>query len=173
MAKLLSNITTTANESVEAMSDIVWAINPTEDSLQDLIRRMRRFASDGFTARGIDFDFRAPGVNRRVEMGADLRREVFLFFKETVNNIVRHSKCTRAEIDMALEGDELLLQVGDNGKGFDATQETEGHGLSSIRRRARNLGGILEVLSAPGTGTTIRLRAPLRRRVASRPALHV
>ncbi len=151
MAKLLSNITTTANESVEAMSDIVWAINPTGDSLEDLIRRMRRFASDGFTARGIDFDFRAPGVNRRVEMGADLRREVFLLFKEAVNNIVRHSECTRAEIDVALDGDELLLRVGDNGKGFDATQETEGHGLSSIRRRAGNLDGHLEVHSTPGT----------------------
>jgi ligand-binding sensor domain-containing protein/signal transduction histidine kinase len=173
MAKLLSNITTTANESVEAMGDIVWAINPTEDSLQDLIRRMRRFASDVFTARGIDFDFRAPGVNRHVEIGADLRREVFLLFKETVNNIVRHSKCTRAEIEMALDGDALLLQVSDNGKGFDSTLETEGNGLSSIRRRARNLGGMLEVLSTPGTGTTIRLRAPLRRRLASRTALRV
>ena len=123
-------ITTTANESVEAMSDIVWAINPKGDSLQNLIRRMRRFASDGFTARGTSIStFARPNVNRRVEMGADLRREVFLLFKEAVNNVLRHSKCTRAEIDVALDGDELLLRVSDNGKGFDATQETDGHGL--------------------------------------------
>ena len=106
-AKLLSLITTTANESVESMSDIVWAINPKGDSLQNLIRRMRQFASDGFTARNIDFEFRAPEVDRDVEMGADFRREVYLLFKEAVNNVIRHSKCTRAEIETQLEGDDL------------------------------------------------------------------
>jgi len=170
-AKLLSLITVTANESVESMSDIVWAINPKGDSFQNLIRRMRRFASDGFTARNIDFEFRAPEIDRRVEMGADLRREVFLLFKEAVNNVMRHSNCTRAEIEAHLDGDELILRVSDNGQGFDTTQDTDGHGLVSIRRRARNLAGTLELTSVPGSGTTIALRVPLRRR-AGLTALH-
>ena len=171
MAKLLSLITTTANESVESMSDIVWAINPKGDSLQNLIQRMRRFASDGFTARNIEFEFRAPELDRHVEMGADLRREVFLLFKEAVNNVLRHSTCTRAEIEVNLDGHDVCLRVSDNGKGFDTTSDTDGHGLVSIRQRARNLAGTLEVTSAPGNGTTIALRAPLSRAGLS-AALH-
>jgi signal transduction histidine kinase len=170
MAKMLSLITTTANESVESMSDIVWAINPKADSLQNLIQRMRRFASDGFTARNIEFEFRAPELNRGVKMGADLRREIFLLFKEAVNNVLRHSKCTRAEIEAHLDGDDLCLRVSDNGQGFDTTKDTDGSGLVSIRQRAQNLAGTLEVTSAPGHGTTIALRAPLSRRARPAPA---
>jgi signal transduction histidine kinase/ligand-binding sensor domain-containing protein len=173
MAKLLSLISATANESVEAMSDIVWAINPKGDSLQNLIRRMRRFASDGFTAVSIDFEFRAPDVDRHVVMGADVRREVFLLFKEAVNNVIRHSKCTRAEIEVHVNGDDLLLRVSDNGEGFDTTQDTDGHGLVSIGERARNLCGTLEMKSAAGHGTTISLRAPLSRPAGrARPYRH-
>ena len=163
-AKLLSLITTTANESVESMGDIVWAINPKGDSLQNLIRRMRQFASDGFTARNIDFEFRSPEVDRHVDMDADFRREVYLLFKEAVNNVIRHSKCTRAEIEVHLDGGDLLLRVSDNGQGFDTTQDADGQGLVSMRQRARNLAGTLELTSAPGNGTTIVLRAPLSRR---------
>jgi signal transduction histidine kinase len=172
MAKRLSLISTTANESVEAMSDIVWAINPKGDSFQNLIRRMRRFASDAFTAASIDFDFRAPDVDRHVGMDADLRREVFLFFKEAVNNVIRHSQCTRAEIEARLEADDLILRVHDNGKGFDTTQHADGQGLMSMRQRARNLAGTFEMTSAPDSGTRITLRARLSRRARSRAALH-
>ena len=100
---------------------------------------MRRFASDGFTARNIGFEFRAPELDRRVEMGADLRREVFLLFKEAVNNVLRHSTCTRAEIEVNFDGHDVCLRVSDNGKGFDTTSDSDGHGLVSIRQRARNL----------------------------------
>jgi len=172
MAKLLALITTTANESVESMSDIVWAINPKGDSLQNLIQRMRRFASDGFTARNIGFEFRAPELDRHVEMGADLRREVFLLFKEAVNNVLRHSTCTRAEIEVNFDGHNVCLRVSDNGKGFDTTSDSDGHGLVSIRQRARKLAGTLEVTSAPGNGTTIALRAPLSRAGPMRPYIH-
>jgi signal transduction histidine kinase len=172
MAKLLSLISTTANESVEAMSDIVWAINPKADSFQNLIWRMRRFASDAFTATSIEFEFRAPDVDRHVAMGADVRREVFLFFKEAVNNVIRHSQCTRAEIEARLDGDDLLLRIYDNGKGFDTTQDSDGHGLVNIRQRARNLAGTLEMTSAHGSGTSITLRAPLSCRARSRAPLH-
>ena len=84
---------------------------------------------------------------------------------------MRHSNCTRAEIEAHLDGDELILRVSDNGQGFDTTQDTDGHGLVSIRRRARNLAGTLELTSVPGSGTTIALRVPLRRR-AGLTALH-
>ena len=84
------------------MSDIVWTINPQKDHLSDLTRRMLSFASELFTARDIAFDFRAPGAEHDMRLGAGVRREVFLIFKESVNNLVRHSGCTRADVEFRI-----------------------------------------------------------------------
>ena len=80
-----------------------------------------------------------------------------MIFKESVNNLVKHSCCTRADIEFNLAEDSLLLSVADNGKGFDATQDGQGHGLASIRERAGSLGGKLHLVSIPGEGTSITL----------------
>ena len=96
----LSQITGASSELMDTMSDIVWAIDPRKDHLSDLTQRMRRFSSDVFTARQIAFEFHAPDAARDIELGADVRRQVFLIFKESVNNIVRHSNCTRAAVDV-------------------------------------------------------------------------
>jgi signal transduction histidine kinase len=106
----------------------VWAINPQKDHLSDLTLRMRRFASDVFTARNIQFRFREPDEEQDFRLGANLRREVFLILKESVNNVVRHSDCIEAEIDFQVAEQQLALKVSDNGKGFDIPQRG-GHGL--------------------------------------------
>jgi PAS domain S-box-containing protein len=77
----LTRIISVSNELVDAMSDIVWAINPKKDHLSDLVQRMRRFASDIFTARSIAFEFQAPNAANDIELGANMRREIFLVFK--------------------------------------------------------------------------------------------
>jgi len=161
---LFSSIAHISRESVAAMSDIVWAINPRRDSLRDLARRMRGFASEVFTSREIEFRFHAPDLDHDLKLGPDLRRDLFLIFKEAVNNLVRHSACTQAEIELRLAGRELALCVRDNGRGFDPELAGEGNGLVSMRRRASAVGGRLEVVSQPGRGTTIALRVPAARR---------
>jgi ligand-binding sensor domain-containing protein/two-component sensor histidine kinase len=157
-----------SRDLVDSMSDIVWAINPNKDHLRDLIQRMRRFASDLFTARQIEFSFDAPGEEQALKIGADLRRQVFLIFKEAVNNIARHSRCTQAQIEMRIENRWLTVRVADNGPGFDSTQASEGQGLASMRARARELGGKLEIISNDQKGTTVLLKVPLAGRVRSR-----
>jgi ligand-binding sensor domain-containing protein/signal transduction histidine kinase len=159
-----STIAATSRDSVDAMSDIVWAVNPKRDQLRDLTQRMRRFADDIFGARDIEFHFHAPEPGRGVKAGADLRREVFLIFKESINNMARHSECTTANVDLQIIGGVLALQMTDNGQGFDPIQEAEGNGLVSMRVRAKRLGGTLAVVSTKGHGTTVTLKAPLRQR---------
>jgi len=165
----IARIISVSNELVDTMSDIVWAINPKRDHLSDLLHRMRRFASDVFTARHIAFQFRAPDSERDIELGANVRREVFLIFKESVNNVVKHSGCTRAEIEFQIEGDWLVLKVCDNGKGFDSkvalddsapviTSARGGNGLPSMRKRAQEMGGEFQIVSCIGEGTTATLR---------------
>jgi len=145
------------------MSDIVWAINPQKDHLGDLVGRMRRFAADIFTARNIELRFQAPGANADSQLGANIRREVFLIFKESVNNIAKHARSTRVEIEVHFGPDQLILRLEDNGQGFDASVENDGHGLFSMTERARGLGGELNIESKPGVGTTTTLKVPLDR----------
>jgi PAS domain S-box-containing protein len=173
-ARPLEFLVETSNELVEAMSDIVWAINPNKDHLLDLTQRMRRFASESLTNAGIDLEFHVPESD--TEMGANLRREVFLIFKESVNNIVKHSQASAAKIDFELENNVLTLRLEDDGGGFDLPAEAAessaslaahfsesygGNGLASMRRRAAELGGAYSIDSAPGRGTIIILRVPL------------
>ena len=164
----LNAISEISNELVETMSDIVWAINPEKDQMSELSHRMRRFASDMFTARNIKFHFRTQ-FDDDLRLGANMRREVFLIFKESVNNVVRHSHCTDAVAQFCIEGDRLVLQVKDNGDGFEqATVDSVngvmvgvGNGLSSMRQRARELGGEFKITTAQGQGTTVWLSVPL------------
>lgn len=159
----MEKVAVTSREAVDAMSDIVWAINPQRDQLSDLTQRMRRFASDILTARDISLRFRAP--EQDFGLDAEVRRQVFLIFKECINNIARHSKATEVEIDFALTDHHLSLRVWDNGRGFAETApqpgQNGGNGLLSMRRRAQELGGRLEVSSGNGDGTTVKLEAPL------------
>ena len=143
------------------MSDIVWAINPAKDHLADLTQRMRRMASDAFTATNIAFDLDLPSVDQEIALGANVRREVFLIFKEAVNNIVKHSACSDVVIRLEIEGGILRLELHDNGRGFDPRAPSEGYGLASLRNRAAAIGGSLSVVSAPGAGTAITLDLPM------------
>jgi ligand-binding sensor domain-containing protein/two-component sensor histidine kinase len=160
----VSSIASISRESIASMRDIVWAVNPKRDRLFDLTRRMRGFASDIFTSRDIEFQFQAPDRDRDLKLGPDIRRDVFLIFKEAINNAVRHSGCAMTRIKLAVESGWLVLEVADDGKGFDPAEAREGQGLASMAMRAGSFGGMLEIISAEGEGTTIRLRTPIRTR---------
>lgn len=157
----LSLIAGVSRESVDSMSDIVWAINPEKDHLRDLTQRIRRVAGDILGACDVEFRFHARDVDPNIKLDVDTRREIFLIFKESLNNIVRHANCTEVDIEFKFERGCLVLRMSDNGRGFDCKQAAEGNGLASMRQRARNVGGDLRVTSAPGEGTTILLSVPL------------
>ena len=167
-SKNLSLINRVSHEALDSMSDIVWAINPSQDHLSDLVRRMRRLTSEVLPTRDIEFTFKAPSSGPDLKVGADIRREIFLMFKEAVNNMVRHSGCTRAQIDLKVEGAWCELSVADNGKGFDLSQPREGNGLVSLHRRAESLGGDCIVSSNGGKGTVVTIKVPHNRSRVSR-----
>lgn len=161
-AEPLERIADLSRELVDSMSDIVWAINPTRDQLSDLIQRMRRFANDVLEAADIEVSFRTLPDHSDTPLQADLRRELFLIFKESVNNIARHSECSQADIVVEIKGSQLIMRINDNGQGFQPEQGNgQGHGLASMRERARRLGGDLELTSECGKGTMLILTVPL------------
>jgi signal transduction histidine kinase len=162
-AEPLAEIADLSRELIDSMSDIVWAIDPEQDRLGDLSHRMRRFASDLFSRNGSHVRIDLPEEDQNPHIGAHLRRQVFLIFKESLHNAVRHSGCTELDLKLRLAAGWLELSIADDGRGFDLRNAGRGHGLTSMRRRAGLLGGDLTVESAPGCGTTVRLRAPLGR----------
>ncbi|HJY29325.1 MAG TPA: two-component regulator propeller domain-containing protein [Pyrinomonadaceae bacterium] len=165
----LAQIADTSRDCVDAMSDIVWAVNPQRDHLSDLTHRMRRFAEDLLDAKNIDFTIRSTLDEKDVQLGADLRREVYLIFKECINNVVKHSDCTEAGVAFSINGPWLTISITDNGRGFEPsangnTTGMGGHGLASMQRRAHALRGSLKIDSDLGRGTSVMLKVPIRSR---------
>jgi len=177
VSESLAQMANTSRDLVDSMSDIVWAINPRRDRVSDLTQRMREFAGDVFIAREIEFSFRAPAGALEVRLDADVRRLLYLIFKEAVNNAARHSQCTHAEIEFEAAQDCLVLCVRDNGRGFDPIGDTgtsrNGNGLASMRERAQALGGEIEIIAQANTGTAVKLNVPLRPRAGNRWRLSV
>ena len=169
----LEEIAGTSRELVDSMSDIVWAINPERDHLSDLIQRMRNIAGELTEYAEIGLRVRLEGIEEDADLplGADLRREIYLIFKETINNLVRHAACEMAEVIFAIEHDALVVTVKDDGKGFEASRggangvTRGGNGLVNMARRAASLGGGYEIRSEPGKGTIAVLRVPLQTRL--------
>jgi ligand-binding sensor domain-containing protein len=165
-AESLSDIGAISRELVDSMSDIVWSIDPVQDTLRDLVHRMRRFAGDVLLASEIVLDFSVPCEGLDNELRADVRRQALLIFKEAIHNIVRHSHATRVQVVVELERGWLLFRLSDNGCGFDPLYPWDGHGLNSMRERARLLNAGLEIRSELGAGSKILLRVPVRRRAS-------
>lgn len=164
----LEIIANTSREMVDSMSDIVWAINPGKDHLSDLIQRMRHFAEELLDAQDIDYQFRVPENLRDVALGADQRREIYLIFKETVNNLAKHSGASQAEIAVRLENENLIIEVSDDGRGFDVAEKSDGgqkafggNGLRNMKKRAKKCGGAFRIDSEIGKGTRSVLEIPV------------
>ncbi len=162
LKETLSRIGSVSRDLSESMSDIVWSVNPQRDRLSDLVQRIRRFSSDLFSRGNIDFRFRSSVPEQAVYLAADLRREVYLIFKEAVNNVIRHSNCTRAELAISIDNGCLELLVEDNGRGFCERGNDMGNGLSSMRARAQRMGAGLEVGSGRDGGVRVVLQVPMR-----------
>jgi signal transduction histidine kinase len=159
----LARIGAVSRELIDSMSDLVWAISPRKDRLGNLTQRMREFGSEVFGSRSIDFYLDAATVEHELKLDPDVRRQVFLIFKESVHNIVRHADATHVRCELRMEGRQLVLRLSDDGRGFDALtahlRQTEGHGVLNMRRRAEALGGTLDIDGAPDRGVTVVLKA--------------
>jgi ligand-binding sensor domain-containing protein len=148
-----------AVETAQAVRDLVWFISPESDTLQDLIQQMEAVAGRSVPAVTVDFQSEVKTPARRVSLS--FRRNVFFFFKEALHNALKHARARRVEIRVREQAGRLDLSVQDDGVGYDPASIKPGHGLNSLRLRATELGGTLDLKSRPGAGTQIHLRARL------------
>jgi signal transduction histidine kinase/ligand-binding sensor domain-containing protein len=160
-SEYISKISDNSNRMMEAMDDIVWSINPMNDSMQRISARMREFATSVLEAKEIEVAFRVDEKVKDLRLDMESRRDFFLLFKEAVNNIAKYSRARNAEIDITVHAHRLVMQVKDNGIGFNVQEADSGNGLTNMRKRAESLRGHLTIDSVAGVGTKVRLEAPL------------
>ncbi|RMF66281.1 MAG: hypothetical protein D6743_06620, partial [Calditrichaeota bacterium] len=156
--KFLSLISEISAEAQEAMSDIVWAIDPNNDEWDRILAKFRRYASDLFDSKGIAYVLQIPEALPLHKLDVNQRRNFWLIFKEMITNIVRHADCNRARVTITSEGQTLSLVVEDDGRGFDSSCRSEGNGVRNIYARAKMLGGRATLTSEGGRGTRWELR---------------
>ncbi len=149
----LSSIHRIATQTANSIRDIVWFINPQYDTVQDLLLRMKDAA--GAIAGDMKLTFTGPQENLSRKLSPDFRRNLFLMFKEILNNAAKHSRATAADIIILDQQGVWVLMVRDDGVGFDLNAATSGSGLKNLQQRAEKLGGSLEIRTQPGGGTTI------------------
>ena len=154
---LLGRINDDALSIGNTMDDIVWSINPKNDDLENILARMSRYAAELFDAKNIDYQIVTPENLKEVKLTMEQRRDVYLIFKEAVNNLVKYSKCKNVKVEIKVNKQLFELLIKDNGKGFDPLMETNRNGLKNMKNRAINLNGSLEIESKIGLGTSIKL----------------
>jgi ligand-binding sensor domain-containing protein/two-component sensor histidine kinase len=157
----LGSIATVARESMTAMSDIVWAISPEREALSDFARRMREHAEETFAASDVRVSVAVGQSASDLRLRPDVRRDVYLVFKEATNNAARHGSCSAIDVALRCEGCHLILTVADDGRGFDEHTVAQGNGLQNMRQRAIQVNGSFSLTSRPGEGTTVTLSVPL------------
>jgi signal transduction histidine kinase len=143
---------------MERMDDIVWSISPRNDSLENLLIRVRHFATTLFEAKGIEYTINIQKNIGEVQLPIDYRQHIYLILKEAINNLVKYALATHAILEVGFDHEYLTLTVRDNGRGFDQATPPTGNGLSGMQRRAAMMNARLSVRSAPGEGTSIGLQ---------------
>ncbi len=161
----LERIAETSRSLLDKMNDIVWAINPENDTLENLLLRMKEVAVGLLDASDIRCELHFPDRVPPERLSMSARRDLFLIYKEIVHNVVKHSAASRAVITVAVRPERkpsLSIEVRDDGKGFDLEQVRRGNGLNNIEQRARMIRATVDYSTAEGKGTTVTLLLPLK-----------
>lgn len=155
----LSEIAGTAMRTLDLMRDIVWLINPANDSLDDLLLRMRETAST--ILGGTEYSFHPLPQLESMKIDLECKRNIFLMYKEILTNCVKHARATKVEIGITHQDRTLQVSVRDNGIGFDPSAVHAGNGIRNLRSRADAMKAALRIESREGEGTIITISAPL------------
>ncbi|RYY31120.1 MAG: hypothetical protein EOO04_02385 [Chitinophagaceae bacterium] len=159
--RILDRIYQDSQSVSQTMREIVWSINPRVDTLSEALPRMLHYASEMLEAMNIELEAEiAPGIEQ-IKLSMYKRRDLYLIFKEAVNNLAKHSKADRVRVSFQLERHTLIMTISDNGTGFDLHVGACGNGLKNMRDRARNHHWQLAIQSYPAEGTSIRLKAQI------------
>jgi signal transduction histidine kinase len=162
----LGEVESIARESSLAMRDIVWLLERRQDTIGDFVQRMRDTAAR--LLRDTEYSIVSASNKNAAKLTLDAKRHLFLFYKEALHNILKHSKAAQVLVRLHDSRDRLILEIQDNGVGLPQGPDGKPRGVAKLTDRARVLEGLLDIESSPGKGTTLRLSVKRGNLVASK-----
>lgn len=155
---LLTSIGESSQSVQESMSDIVWSIKSENDRFENVVQRMAQFATEILEAKNIGLDFNVDEGLATLKLTMKQRKNLYLIFKEAINNAAKHSNTRSISVHIRQRGQQVELLISDDGKGFDLNREYTGNGMSTLKKRAEEIDGMLDMRSRKGEGTVVNLR---------------
>jgi ligand-binding sensor domain-containing protein len=146
-----------AGKIIDNMNDIVWAINPNNDAMEQILIRMQSFASSLVEKKNIALQFKACSALPLVKLTMAERKNFYLIFKESIHNAFKYALCRNVTVQINKQDKHICMMIKDDGKGFDAAKKYTGNGLYNMKKRAQELNGKLDIVSECGKGTIISL----------------
>jgi len=167
-AEQLDTVARISRETVTALDELVWAVDPGNDTLPHLLSYACRYASETLREFGVTCDVERPVDLYAVPTPGDMRRGVLLIVKEAITNVISHARASRVVLRMAVDDGRLRITIADDGGGLAfGGRAGGGAGLGNMRHRAAELGGRCDVTSDPNGGTIVRLELPLTDPIAA------
>jgi two-component system, NarL family, sensor histidine kinase UhpB len=157
---ILNRVSENAQETMEKMSDIVWMIKPSENDGQTLAQRMERYLYELCTHQNIECSMQASALDQ-LQLNMHQRKNLYLIFKEAVNNSIKYSGTKKLEVSIAIQQTTLVMRIRDFGKGFNEETIIRGNGLANMQARAKELKGHLHINSSEEHGTELELKFPV------------
>jgi ligand-binding sensor domain-containing protein/signal transduction histidine kinase len=158
-------ISQTALETSRALDEIVWTVNPRNDTLDGLVNYICKYAQDYLAVAGLRYRLDVPAQLPNAPISPEVRHNVFLASKEAITNVVRHAQASSAWLRLRLEPGRFTIEIQDDGRGPAGTREERAqtrNGLRNMGRRMEDVGGSFEIGPAPERGTLVRLTAPFK-----------
>ncbi|WP_305004824.1 tetratricopeptide repeat-containing sensor histidine kinase [Hymenobacter aranciens] len=156
----LDQLTTTARQATQQMSDVVWGLHQTQQTLPALLDRMRDHAHEVLYPLGLEVDFEVSPAATAAPLAPETLQSLYLIYKEALHNVVKHARATRVTIRLDASPTGLHLTVADDGQGHDGSARAGGHGLRNMQARAQAVGGTVQYeKAAPGFLVVVELPA--------------
>ena len=176
LAEKVQAIAQTARDLLQTMDEIVWVVNPHNDTLENLAAYLGHYAVEYFQNTRVECELRLPQEIPHYPLVSEARHNLFLTFEEALNNVLKHSAASKVKVEMTLTAREFEVKVTDNGNGFAVPASSAlpapprggrgGNGLTNMRQRLRDIGGECLVASRPGAGAAVTLRIHLNLKAA-------
>jgi signal transduction histidine kinase len=145
-------------EIVSAMYDTIWAVNPENDNLDEMVNHVCQKAHEMCQQAQIRCRLDIGELPQQIPLSSQTRHNVMMTVKEAVHNVIKHSRATEVTVRVVVDGKLLDISITDNGCGFQSATASMGNGLVNMNRRIRDIGGSCQVDSRPGEGASVRLR---------------
>ncbi|MBC8110430.1 MAG: tetratricopeptide repeat protein [Verrucomicrobia bacterium] len=152
---VFAKISESSRSTVSAMQDMIWAVKPENDTMEEMIFRMQEYAFPLAEIKNIQLNFRAEPSLKNLQLEMTLRKNMYLIFKESLNNCFKYAQATFITIDIYRQENKLFMKIVDNGIGFNNNTVTLGNGLKNMQKRALEVAGSLSLESTPGKGTSV------------------